>query len=113
MCRARAPPGTADDHAEREPEQGRAGRQRVPPGECSDDATTGGEEIERFPEVPGPGDNGSPVPFDTPSNATFLGSRVLVANQSFTGDSSHHAILDVYVGEPVRVPYLPNTAYWR
>ena len=66
-----------------------------------------GEELERFPEAPGPGDNGSPVPFDTPSNATFLGSRVLVANQSFTGDSSHHAILDVYVGERGRAPYLP------
>ncbi len=25
-----------------------------------------GEEVERFPEVPGPGDNGSPIPFDTP-----------------------------------------------
>ena len=28
------------------------------------------------------GDNGSPVPFDTPCSATFLGTRVLVANQS-------------------------------
>ena len=72
-----------------------------------------GEEVERFPQVPGPGDNGSPVPFDTPSNATFLGSRVLVANQSFTGDSTHHAILDVYVGERGRAPYLPKSAYWR
>lgn len=51
---------------------------------------------------------GSAVPFDSPSNATFLGTRVLVANQSaILGDTSHHAILDVEVGErgaPVVVP---------
>ena len=58
-----------------------------------------GEEVERFPELPLTGDNGSEIPFDTPSSATFSGRRVLVANQSFTGDTSHHAILDVYVGE--------------
>lgn len=72
-----------------------------------------GEEVERFPETPGTGDNGSPIPFDTPSNATFLGTRVLVANQSFTGDSSHHAILDVKVGERGLPPYLPRRAFWR
>ena len=52
------------------------------------------------------------MPFDTPSNATFPGTRVLVANQSFTGDRSHHVILDVEVGERVRTPYLPRAAYW-
>jgi sugar lactone lactonase YvrE len=72
-----------------------------------------GEELERFPETPGTGENGSPVPFDTPSNATFHGTRVLVANQSFTGDSSHHAILDVEVGERGVTPYLPRRAFWR
>lgn len=72
-----------------------------------------GEELERFPETPGTGENGSPIPFDTPSNATFLGTRVLVANQSFTGDSSHHAILDVEVGERGVAPYLPRRAFWR
>lgn len=71
------------------------------------------EEVERFPEAPGSGDNGSPIPFDTPSNATFLGRRVLVANQSFTGDTSHHAILDVYVGERGVAPHLPRRAFWR
>ena len=65
-------------------------------------------ELERFPAAPVTGDNGSPIPFDTPSNATFLGTRVLVANQSFTGDRSHHAILDVEVGERGRTPYLPR-----
>ena len=72
-----------------------------------------GRELERFPEEPGTGDNGSSVPFDTPSSATFLGTRVLVANQSFTGDTSHHAILDVEVRERGRAPYLPKRAYWR
>lgn len=75
--------------------------------------TADGEELARFPEVPGTGDNGSPVPFDTPSNATFHGTRVLVANQSFTGDTTHHVILDVEVGERGRAPYLPRRAFWR
>lgn len=57
---------------------------------------TDGKEIERF----GP-DNGSPVPFDNPSNVRFSGSRLLVANQSFImGDATHQAILDVWAGEP-------------
>jgi len=73
----------------------------------------GGREIARFPQVPGTGENGSAIPFDTPSSATFLGSRVLVANQSFFGDTSHHAVLDVEVGEPGRAPYLPRSAFWR
>ena len=71
------------------------------------------EEVARFPEAPGSGENGSPIPFDTPSSATFLGRRVLVANQSFFGDTTHHAVLDVYVGERGVTPYLPRRAYWR
>ena len=65
------------------------------------------DEVERVPAVPLTGDNGSPVPFDTPSNVTFAGRSVLVANQGFFGNPAHHAILDVYVGErgvPVFVP---------
>lgn len=72
-----------------------------------------GDELERFPQLPATGDNGSPVPFDTPSNATFLGRRLIVANQSFTGNTDHHALLDVYVGERGRRPYLPRRAVWR
>jgi hypothetical protein len=35
--------------------------------------------------------NGSPVPFDAPSSVRFLGTRLIVANQSyFTGDPTHH-----------------------
>lgn len=76
--------------------------------------TASGEEVARFPEAPLTGDNGSPIPFDTPCSATFLGKRVLVANQSaIAGDASHQAILDVYVGEPGRAPYLPRRATFR
>lgn len=66
-----------------------------------------GEELERFPEAPLTGANGSDVPFDTPSSASFVGRRVLVANQSFLGTGENHAVLDVAVGErgmPVFIP---------
>ena len=73
--------------------------------------TASGTEVTRFPQVPLTGDNGSSVPFDTPCSATFLGTRVLVANQSaVAGDPSHQAILDVEVGETGQAPYLPKTA---
>ena len=69
-----------------------------------------GTELDRFPDTPGTGENGSAIPFDTPSSATFLGRRVLVANQSFSGDTSHHAILDVYVGEEGHATFVPRSA---
>ena len=59
-----------------------------------------GREAERFPRRRGSGENGSSVPFDAPSNASFLGTRLMVANQSFVaGDPTHQAILDVEAGE--------------
>ena len=72
-----------------------------------------GVEIERFPKVPFSGDNGSEIPFDTPSNTTFVGKRVMVANQSFLGSTAHHAILDVYVGERGVPTYIPERAGLR
>jgi hypothetical protein len=73
--------------------------------------TATGAEVDRFPDLPLTGDNGSAVPFDTPCSATFLGTRVLVANQSaLVGDASHQAILAVDVGEPGLAPYLPKRA---
>lgn len=73
-----------------------------------------GRELDRFPKTPLLGGNGSPVPFDGPSNATFAGTRVLVANQSpITGDRTHHVILDVEVGEPGAAPYLPASSRLR
>ena len=69
-----------------------------------------GVEKERFPAGPG-GANGSPVPFDTPSSVRFLGTRLIVANQSyFTGTAANQAILDVESGEeglPELVPPPP------
>ncbi|HET9423705.1 MAG TPA: hypothetical protein VFO49_21375 [Nocardioides sp.] len=73
--------------------------------------TAAGREVDRFPDAPLTGDNGSPIPFDTPCNATFDGTRVLVANQSaIFGDADHQAILAVEVGERGRTPYLPDRA---
>lgn len=73
-----------------------------------------GEELDRFPEAPLSGNNGSPIPFDTPCSATFHGTKVLVANQSaILGDASHQAILAVEVGERGRAPYLPRQARFR
>jgi sugar lactone lactonase YvrE len=59
----------------------------------------GGIEIERFPDSTAGGANGSAVPFDNPSSAMFLGRRLIVANQAFiSGDTTHQAILDVWIG---------------
>ena len=73
-----------------------------------------GAELDRFPDALLTGDNGSAVPFDTPCSATFLGTRVLVANQSaIAGDAAHQAILAVDVGETGLAPYLPQGAKFR
>ncbi len=73
-----------------------------------------GEEIDRFPDAPLSGNNGSPIPFDTPCSATFHGTKVLVANQSaILGDAANQAILAVEVGERGRAPYLPKSARFR
>jgi hypothetical protein len=67
-----------------------------------------GTEIERFPNSPGGGDNGSPIPFATPSSARFLGDRLIVANQSFTGNRDNQALLDVEVSEPGLTELIPG-----
>lgn len=72
--------------------------------------TAAGTEVGRYGAAL-TGDNGSPIPFDTPCSATFLGQSVLVANQSaVAGDATHQAILDLPVGESGRAPYLPRRA---
>ena len=58
-----------------------------------------GMELERFPDAPGGGNNESAIPFDTPSSARFLGTRLIVTNQSFTGNRDNQALLDVEVSE--------------
>ncbi len=70
-----------------------------------------GGELERFPQAPGTGENGSPVPFDSPSSARFLGTRLIVAQQSyFMGDPSRQAILDVEAGEEGLPELIPPNA---
>lgn len=58
-----------------------------------------GRELARYPS---PLQNATmTVPFDEPSSAVFDGQSLIVTNQSyFAGDTSHMALLDVYVGEP-------------
>ncbi|MCR6032264.1 hypothetical protein GGQ22_12565 [Nocardioides sp. zg-579] len=73
--------------------------------------TARGAEVDRFPDVPLLGENGSAIPFDTPCSATFLGTSVLVANQSvITGTSAHQAILRVEVGERGKRVFVPQRA---
>lgn len=73
--------------------------------------SSSGKELDRFPDAPLTGDNGSPIPFDTPCSASFLGTTVLVANQSaIFGEAEHQAILSVEVGERGRRPHLPKGA---
>ena len=70
-----------------------------------------GRELGRYPEAPVAGDNGSAVPFDSPSSAAFLGSRIIVANQAYvTGDRDHQALLDVETGEPGLPIFIPANA---
>lgn len=46
--------------------------------------------------------------FDSPSSVSFLGTRLMVANQSFAnGSAGNQAILDVEAGEPGLAEYIP------
>ena len=70
-----------------------------------------GREIERFPQAPLTGENGSSVPFDSPSSVSFLGTRAIVAQQSFfNGDPARQAILDVETGEEGLPELIPANA---
>jgi len=70
-----------------------------------------GRDRERFPSTPQSGDNGSPVPFDTPSSVMFKGTRLMVANQAFFGgDPTHQAILDVEAKERGVPEFIPPRA---
>ena len=69
-----------------------------------------GTEIERFPQG-ADGENGSGVPFDSPSSAKFLGTRLMVPNQSYTnGDQSRQTLLDVETGERGLAELIPAGA---
>jgi len=55
--------------------------------------------------------NGGPAPFDSPSNARFHGTRILVANQSFLfGNAANQAILAVETGEEGVPEHIPAGA---
>jgi sugar lactone lactonase YvrE len=74
----------------------------------------GGLEIERFPGTTAGGANGSAVPFDNPSSAMFIGKRLLVANQAYlSGDTTHQAILDVWIGVRGQPEFIPRRAGLR
>jgi sugar lactone lactonase YvrE len=70
-----------------------------------------GRELERFPRTPFTGDNGSSVPFDQPSGLAFLGTRLILANQSsLSGNAAHQALLDVEVAEEGQPEFIPANA---
>jgi sugar lactone lactonase YvrE len=73
-----------------------------------------GREQERFPEQLIAGDNGSPVPFDTPSSAAFEGTRLVVPNQAQPlGNADHQVLHDVEVGEEGLPELIPANAGLR
>ena len=71
----------------------------------------GGTELQRFPQVPLTGANGSSEPFDNPSSARFLGTSLIVPNQSYVqGNPAHWTLLDVEVGETGVPELIPPSA---
>jgi hypothetical protein len=78
--------------------------------EVAPDQTGTWREVWHVPSAPS-GIGESPVSWDSPTSAQFLGSRVLVTNQAyFTDDSSHWAVLDVEVRERGLATYVPRRA---
>jgi hypothetical protein len=60
------------------------------------------------------GANGSAVPFDSPSGIVFLGSELVIANQSYTtSDAADQALLGLQTGETGQLPYVPAGAGLR
>jgi hypothetical protein len=70
-----------------------------------------GQELARFGQ-PYTGTNDSSVPFDTPSGVAFLGTQLIIANQSYIeGNRADMALLALETGEqgaPVYVPANPG-----
>ncbi|HEY4830316.1 MAG TPA: hypothetical protein VIH85_26360 [Solirubrobacteraceae bacterium] len=72
--------------------------------------SSSGQEITRFGQQY-TGTNDSSVPFDTPSGVAFLGTRLMIANQSyFAGDKSNQALLALETGEAGAPLYVPPNA---
>lgn len=67
-----------------------------------------GHEITRFGQVY-TGANDSPVPFDSPSGVAFLGTQLIIANQSYFADNpANQALLALGTGERGAAVYV-----WR
>jgi hypothetical protein len=69
-----------------------------------------GRELYRFGQQYS-GSNDSSVPFDSPSGLAYLGTDLIVANQSYAaGNQANQALLDVETGEPGMPLYVPPNA---
>jgi hypothetical protein len=67
-----------------------------------------GVEIARFGQQFS-GTNNSSVPFDSPSGVAFLGTRLIIANQSYAaGNKANQALLALETGEPGATVYVPG-----
>jgi hypothetical protein len=69
-----------------------------------------GHELARFGQQYTGADGGA-VPFDSPSGVAFLGTQLLVANQSyFADDAANQVLLDLETGEAAQPAYVPASA---
>jgi sugar lactone lactonase YvrE len=69
-----------------------------------------GTEIARFGQQY-TGANNSPVPFDSPSGVAFLGTQLIIANQSYFADNhANQALLALETGEAGQPVYVPANA---
>jgi hypothetical protein len=69
-----------------------------------------GRELARFGQQY-TGVNNSAVPFDSPSGVAFLGTQLIIANQSyFAGNPANQALLDLETGEPGAPVFMPANA---
>jgi hypothetical protein len=69
-----------------------------------------GQEITRFGQQY-IGTNSSSVPFDSPSGVAFLGTQLIIANQSyFAGSKANQALLSLETGEAGAPVYVPAHA---
>jgi sugar lactone lactonase YvrE len=72
-----------------------------------------GHELARFGQQY-TGANNSSIPYDTPSGLAYLGTNLIVANQSYlAGNTANQAILDVETGEQGMPTYVPANAGLR
>jgi sugar lactone lactonase YvrE len=69
-----------------------------------------GREITRF-GTQYTGANNSTVPFDSPSGLAYVGTSLIIANQSYAADNTaNQALLGLETGEPGAAVYVPANA---